>query len=385
MTEYGTYTSSWHTDETMAIASVATKFFEHDIAPRAAESERQHRTERSLWHKAGSLGLFCLSVPEEYGGGGGTFAHDLAVFEAQGQVQRSNWGNMVHSGIVAHYVLAYGTEQQKQRWLPAMARGELVAAVAMTEPAAGSDLRGIRTRAVRDGDEYVINGSKTFITNGGEADLLLLAAQTDPDAGSRGISLIGVETKDLAGFTPGRSLDKLGQHAVDTSELFFDAVRVPVTHLLGGKEGHGLAQLMQQLPQERLLIGMTAVTAAELAVRLTTAHVKGRQAFGQTIFDFQNTKFVLAEAETKAHIGRVFLDSCIERHLRGELDATTAAMCKWWLTEMQGEVLDACLQLFGGYGYMTEYPIARMYADARVQRIYGGATEVMKELISRAL
>ncbi len=344
-----------------------------------------HRPHPRIQAKAGELGLLCCSIPEQYGGGGGTFAHDLAVLEAQARALDSGFGNSVHSGIVAHYILAYGTEEQRRRWLPEMASGEAIAAVAMTEPGAGSDLKNIKTTAIREGDHYVVNGSKTFISNGSMADLIVVVAKTDPAAGAKGVSLIVVETADSPGFTRGRVLDKVGQHGADTSELSFTDVRVPVTNLLGGEEGRGFGQLMTQLAQERLIIGVTAVAAIEAAVAETVAYTKSRNAFGQTIFEFQNTKFVLAECQTVAHAARVFIDSCIERHLRGELDTTTAAMAKWWLTEQQCQVIDRCVQLFGGYGYMREYPIARMYEDARVQKIYGGSNEIMKDLIARSL
>lgn len=379
------YVSGWRTDETDAIGEVATKFVASELVANRAEIEQNRVVGRDVWRKAGDLGLLCCSIPQEYGGGGGTLAHDIAVAEAQPRAADTSWGNMLHSGIVAPYINSYGTEEQKLRWLPGMASGETVAAIAMTEPSGGSDLKNIRTRAVRDGEHYVLNGSKTFVSNGSQADLVIVVAKTDPAAGHKGISLIGVETSDCPGFSRGRKLEKIGQHGADTSELFFEDARVPVGHLLGGQEGRGFVQLMQQLPQERLLIGVVATAAMETAVDVTIAYTKSRSAFDQRLFDFQNTRFVLAEAATKAHVARVFLDSCVERHLRGELDAATASMCKWWLTELQCEVIDQCLQLFGGYGYMSEYPIARMYADARVQKIYGGANEILKELISRSL
>ncbi|MFC8128265.1 acyl-CoA dehydrogenase family protein [Streptomyces sp. NPDC057302] len=346
------------------------KFLAAQVTPDADQL-----VDREVWRKAGELGLLCCSIPEEYGGGGADFDADLAVFEEQARAGDTGWGNFVHSGIVAHYLLAYGTEEQKQRWLPGLASGELVGAIAMTEPGAGSDLRGIRTKAVRDGDDFVLSGSKTFITNGGSADLVIVAART-----GEGLSLIVV----TEGIRRGRVLDKLGMHAADTSELFFDDVRVPTANLLGA-EGRGLSQLMRQLAQERLIIGVMAVTVAERAVAETVAHVKERRAFGEPLIKLQNTRFELAECATLARVGRVFADSCVERHLRGELDAATASMAKWYLTDVQCQVIDRCLQLFGGYGYMREYPIARMYADARAQKIYGGANEVMKELIARSL
>jgi acyl-CoA dehydrogenase len=379
------YTSGWRDEEVTALGDLADKFFAKEVSPHRERWEAQHHVDREVWTKAGELGLLCCSIPEEYGGGGGSFAHDLAVLEAQARALDTGFGNSVHSGIVAHYILAYGTEEQRRRWLPEMAAGEAIAAVAMTEPGAGSDLKNIKTTAIREGDHYVVNGSKTFISNGSMADLIVVVAKTDPAAGAKGVSLIVVETADSQGFSRGRVLDKVGQHGADTSELSFTDVRVPVRNLLGGEEGCGFGQLMTQLAQERLIIGVTAVAAIEAAVAQTVAYTKSRNAFGQTIFDFQNTKFVLAECQTVAHAARVFIDSCIERHLRGELDTTTAAMAKWWLTEQQCQVVDRCVQLFGGYGYMREYPIARMYEDARVQKIYGGSNETMKDLIARSL
>ncbi|MFC7756386.1 acyl-CoA dehydrogenase family protein [Tsukamurella soli] len=369
----------------VALGELADGFFERELTEHRQRWEQQHYVDRDVWIKAGALGLLCCSIPEEYGGGGGTFAHDLAVVEAQARALDTGFGNSVHSGIVAHYILAYGTEDQRRRWLPGMATGHTIAAVAMTEPGAGSDLKNIKTTAVRDGDHYVINGAKTFISNGSQADLVVVVAKTDPTGGAKGISLLVVETTDCPGFTRGRILDKVGQHGADTSELSFQNVRVPVANLLGGVEGRGFGQLMTQLAQERLLIGVTAVTTMEAAVSETVQYTKSRNAFGQSIFDFQNTKFTLAECHTVTSAARVFIDSCIERHLRGHLDATTAAMAKWWLTEQQCQVIDRCVQLFGGYGYMREYPIARMYADARVQKIYGGSNEVMKDLVAPSL
>lgn len=328
MTRSSTYTSGWRDEEVDALGELADTFFARELVPhRERWDAPQHHVDRDVWVKAGELGLLCCSIPEEYGGGGGTYAHDLVVIESQARALDTGFGNMVHSGIVAHYLFAYGTEEQRRRWLPKMAAGSAIAAVAMTEPGAGSDLKAIKTVAVRDGEEYVLNGSKTFISNGSMADLVVVVAKTDPAAGAKGISLIVVETADCPGFIRGRVLDKVGQQGADTSELFFDDVRVPVSNVLGGEEGHGFAQLMTQLAQERLAIGVAAVAMMESAVAETIAYVKTRKAFDQTIFDFQNTKFVLAECQTVAHTSRVFIDSCIERHLLGELDATTTAMC----------------------------------------------------------
>jgi len=381
----GGYVSAWKDDEVLALGEVADKFVAAELTAKRDRWEAQRYVDRDVWRRAGEIGLLCCSIPEEYGGGGGTFAHDLIVLESQARAGDTAWGNGVHSGIVAHYVLAYGTEEQRRRWLPRLASGEMIAAVAMTEPGAGSDLKNIRTRAVRDGAEYVIDGVKTFISNGHTADLIVVVARTGAGAGAKGISLLVVETEGRRGFVRGRILDKVGQHGADTSELFFEGVRVPAGNLLGGAEGQGFAQLMTQLAQERLVIAVSAVAGMEAAVAVTLDYVKQRQAFGQALFDFQNTKFTLAECATTAHVARVFLDSCIQRHLDGGLDATTAAMAKWWLTEQQVTVVDRCLQLHGGYGYMREFLIARMYADARVQKIYGGSNEIMKDLVARSL
>ena len=328
--------------------------------------------------------MLLTDVPEEYGGAGGTFAHEAVVIEELAQAG-INFGSGVHS-IVAHYILAYGNQEQKRKWLPRMASGELVGAIAMTEPTAGSDLQGIKTSAHRDGDHFVVNGSKTFITNGCLAGLICLAVKTDPKAaGLKGISLIIIEAKNLPGYRVGRSLEKIGRHAQDTCEIFFDDVRVPAANLLGPAEGKGFSQMMEQLPYERLAISVGAVATAEQAVAITTKYVKERMAFGKPLIDFQNTRFKLAECKTEAHIGRVFLDDCIERYLAGQLDGVTAAMAKYWLTDCECRIVDECVQLHGGYGYMTEYPIARMWADSRVERIYAGTNEIMKEVIGWSL
>ncbi|GAA2902655.1 acyl-CoA dehydrogenase family protein [Streptosporangium fragile] len=378
------YTSPWITGDVALLGETARRFFTAEAVPRQPEWEARRCVDRGFWREAGEVGLLCAGVPDAYGGGGGTFAHDLVILQEQARALEQGFGNPVHSGIVAHYLASFGTEEQKRRWLPGMASGEVVAAIAMSEPGAGSDLQSITTRAVRDGDEYVINGAKTFITNGGSCDLVVVVASTDPPRRAHGISLFLVDA-NTPGFRRGRILDKIGQHSADTAELFFDEVRVPASALLGGVEGQGFVQLMRQLPQERLIIGVIAVTAAEQALEHTVRYTKERRVFGEPLFDKQNTRFELAECATLAHAGRVFVDSCVERHLRGELDSATASMAKWWLSEVQCQVVDRCLQLFGGYGYMREFPIARMYADARAQKIYGGANEVMKELIARSL
>ena len=376
--------SPWMDDDLEAFRDLARTFCEKELTPNVERWIEQKEVDRDLWRKAGEVGLLCLSIPEEYGGGGGTFAHEVVLLEEQARAGDSGWGVSLHNGIVAHYVLAYGSEEQKRSWLPKLASGEWVGAIAMTEPGTGSDLQNVKTKAIRDGDEYVINGSKTFITNGGQADFVIVVAKTDPSKGAEGTSLIGVETA-RDGYRRGRVLDKVGLKAQDTAEMFFDDVRVPVTNLLGSAEGQGFIQLMQQLPQERLIIGVSSVVGMELALQVTLQYTKDRHAFGRPVFGFQNTKFVLAEVATEARVCRVFLDDCISKHLRGELDIPTVAMLKWWTSDRAMKVVDKCLQMHGGYGYMTEYPIARMYTDLRVQRIYGGTNEIMKEIIARTL
>lgn len=375
---------SWETEELTALRDMTRAFMEKEVVPNAERYRDQHHVDRDLWHKAAEVGLLCMSIPEEYGGGGGTFAHEAVLLEEQARAVDSSWGVGLHNGIIAHYILAYGTPEQKQAWLPKLASGEWVGAIAMTEPGTGSDLQNVTTKAVRDGDDYVITGNKTFITNGGQADVVITVVKTDAGEGAKGISLVVVET-DRAGFSRGRILDKVGMRGQDTAELNYDEVRVPQSNLLGDTEGLGFVQLMQQLPQERLIIAVTAVAGMETALEQTLAYTKDRTAFGRPIFGFQNTKFKLAEVATEARIARVFLDDCLAKHLRGELDIPTVAMAKWWTTEKAMEIADTCLQLFGGYGYMNEYPIARMWADARVQMIYGGTNEIMKEVISRSL
>jgi acyl-CoA dehydrogenase len=380
-----TYTSPWMNDDLAIFRKSVRQFLRTEFLPQEERWRAQHRIDREAWLKAGRAGFLLADVPEAHGGGGGTFAYTAVVLEELGYAGITSFGCAVQD-IVAHYVLAYGSETQRRAWLPRMASGEMVGAIGMTEPGAGSDLQGIKTTARRDGGEYVIDGSKTFITNGWHADLICLAAKTDPtQRGSRTLSLIMVETKDLTGYRVGRTLEKIGQQGQDTCELFFDGVRVPVANLLGPAEGQGFAQMMEQLPYERLLIAVSAVAAMELAVDITARYAKERKLFGGTLMDLQHTRFSLAECKTEAHIGRVFLDSCIERLMAGTLDTATASMAKWWLTDKQCSIADACLQLHGGYGYMVEYPIARIWADSRVQRIYAGANEIMKELVARSL
>jgi long-chain-acyl-CoA dehydrogenase len=376
--------SQWMTDEMSMLRELAQAFFEREAVPHYERWAEQQHVDRDFWRKAGEVGLLCASIPEQYGGGGGTFGHDVVINEEQARTLDGGFGNYVHSTICAHYILSYGTEEQKDRWLPGMASGELVCGIAMTEPGAGSDLLGIKTAAVRHGHEYMISGAKTFISNGINADLMITVAKTDRDQGDRGISLLVVET-DRAGYSRGRVLEKIGIKDQDTVELFYEDVRVPAANLLGGVEGQGFAQLMTQLPQERLCIAVTAVAAMERVLELTIQYTKERTAFGRELLRFQNTRFELAECATEVRIARVFLDDCIRRHIAGELDAATASMAKWWTTETQCRVVDRCLQLFGGYGYMLEYPVARAYADARVQKIYGGTNEIMKLLIARTL
>jgi acyl-CoA dehydrogenase len=360
-------------------------FLAKDLAPHADKWRKQKLVDRSAWRALAEMGALLPSVPEAYGGLGATFAYDVAVFEdMESIVPEAVGGVTVSSGIVAHYILNYGSEEQKRRWLPGMARGELIGAIAMTEPGTGSDLQSVRTTAQRKGNSYVINGQKTFITNGQTADLVIVVARTGAQGG-KGVSLIVVETAGNDGFKRGRNLDKIGVHASDTSELFFEGAVVPSQNLLGEEEGQGFKQLMQQLPQERLIIAVVAVASMERAVRITAEYTKERKAFGKPIIDFQNTAFKLAERKTEATIARVFVDWCIEQLIAGDLDAVTASMAKWWCTEKQVETADECLQLHGGYGYMQEYPISRMFVDARAQRIYGGTNEIMKLLIARSL
>ncbi|MEO0881823.1 MAG: acyl-CoA dehydrogenase family protein [Pseudomonadota bacterium] len=378
--------SAWRDDEEMNIFSDAVgQFFERECAPHVQDWRKAGIVPRDVWSKAGEAGLLCASMPEEYGGAGGDFRHEAIIIEQQQWKGIDGFGISLHNAIVAPYIHHYGSEEQKQRWLPKLATGELVCAIAMTEPGTGSDLQAIKTTAIKDGNGYTINGSKTFITNGQTADLILVCAKTDPSEGAKGISIMVVETEEVDGFERGKNLEKVGQHAADTSELFFNDVKVPASALLGPEEGQGFVQLMQQLPQERHIIGLQGIGMIERAISETVAYVKQRKAFGGTIMDFQNTQFKLAECKTEATVAKVFADHCTELLLKGELDASTASMSKYWISDLQCKIIDECLQLHGGWGYMDEYPIAQMYADARVQRIYGGANEVMKLLIARTL
>jgi acyl-CoA dehydrogenase len=373
------------TTELADVRQLARSFFEKEVAPHREEFATAGRPSREVYRSAGNHGLLGMSIPQQYGGGGGDFRHEAVLFEEQVRAGDSAMQLGVHSGIVPHYILAYATEEKKQRWLPKLCSGEWIGAIAMTEPGTGSDLQGITTRAVRDGDDYVVTGGKTFISNGAHCDLIIIAAKTDPTAGARGLSLLVAEVSDdTEGFHRGRVLHKIGQKGQDTAELSFDGLRVPAANLLG-EEGRGFAQLMQQLPQERLICGIAAAAMIEAAVQQTVDYTKTRNAFGKTLFDLQNTKFELAECATIGRVVRTFVDDAVAQHISGSLDVTTAAMVKYWTTDRQFEVVDRCLQLFGGYGYMEEYPIARMFVDGRIARIYAGANEVMKDLISRSL
>jgi acyl-CoA dehydrogenase len=370
------------TDEHQMFREQVRKFFERELTPHLERWEKQEIIDRDFWNKCGNAGLLCPTVPEEYGGPGLDFGFN-AVIDEELAYAGSTAGITLHSDIVADYIVAYGSEEQKRHWLPRMVSGETVTAIAMTEPGAGSDLQGVRTTARRDGNHYVINGSKTYITNGQHADLTIVVAKTDPTAGAKGISLILIEA-EREGYARGRNLDKIGFHSQDTSELFFNDVRVPITNCLG-QEGMGFAYLMNQLPQERLSIACSAQGAAQRAFDEAVKFTKERKAFGRTVFEFQNTKFTLADLAAKLQVGWAHLDWAISRHIAGELSAAEASAAKLWHTELQWELCDASLQLHGGAGYMNEYLIARLWRDARVTRIFGGTNEIMKEVVSRAI
>ncbi|CAN7750212.1 acyl-CoA dehydrogenase family protein [Pseudorhodoferax sp. LjRoot39] len=375
---------SWMDEDLELFRDNVVRFIETEVQPQDEAARKNGHVGHALWRKAGELGLLCTDIPEEYGGGGGDFRHEAIIHEEMSRRALSGMSVGVHS-IVAHYFLNHGTEEQKRHYLPLLARGEIVGAIAMTEPGAGSDLQGVRTRADKAEGGYALHGSKTFISNGYLAGVVLVVAKTDPNLGAKGTSILVVDTADAKGFRVGRVLDKMGMKAQDTSELFFDDVRVPAHALLGGKEGQGFFQLMGDLPYERLIIGVAALAAMEGAYHATLDYVRERKAFGKPVAEFQNTKFKLAEIATQIKVGRAFIDRCVEDLVAGKLDTATASMAKLWGSETQGRVIDECVQLFGGYGYMNEYLVARMYTDARIQRIFGGTSEIMKEVISRAL
>ncbi len=361
------------------------RFIAMEITPNFDSWEEQGIVDRSYWSKGGAAGLLCPQIPEAYGGPGGSFKYNAIIGE---EIAYAGYAGplsdySVHSDVCAGYILHFGSEEQKKHWLPRMISGETVCAIAMTEPGTGSDLQGVKTRAVRQGENYVVTGAKTFISNGQHAGLVIVVAKTSDAEGAKGISLILVET-DRPGFVRGRNLDKLGQKSADTSELFFDAVTVPVSNLLG-QEGRGFAALMTELPQERLTIAVTSMGAAQRAFDITCEYVRGRKAFGQTVVEFQAVRHKLADLKADLSVGWAFVDQCLAKHERGQLDSHDASVAKLWCTEMHGRMVDQCLQFFGGYGFMREYEICRLYADARIQRIYGGTSEIMRELISRSL
>lgn len=375
----------WYEEEDINMFRDAVyKFYANEMAPHSEEFRKNKKVDRKFWNQAGEYGLLNCAIPEEYGGGGGDYRHEMIIMEELERAEVDGFGLSLHNAIVAPYILHYGTEEQKQKWLPRMATGELVGAICMSEPGTGSDLQNVKTNAKKDGNGWVINGSKTFITNGGTANLLIIVADTGGE-GKHSKSLFVVETDDLDGFRRGRLLDKVGMEAQDTAELFFDDMKVPADALLGEDTGQGFIQLMTELPQERLNIAVQGVAAMEKALRHTIEYVKDRKAFGKRIIDFQNTQFELAELKTIVTVCKVFTYDCAEKHLRGELDTVTASMAKYWVTDRECEVMDRCLQLFGGYGFMNEYMIGRQWRASRVQRIYGGTNEIMKLVIARSL
>ena len=378
------WNAAWMTEEHLMFKESTRRFFETELAPHAERWAEQGQVDRDFWNKAGEAGLLGASAPEEFGGAGVDRSFDAITTYEQARAGDSGWGFGVHN-ICMHYFTAYGNDEQKARWLPGLISGEIVPAIAMTEPGTGSDLQAVRTSADKDGDDYIINGSKIFITNGQQADLVIVVAKTDKDAGGKGISLIVVETANAEGFQRGRNLKKLGMKGQDTSELFFENVRVPQANLLGEEEGQGFIHLMLQLGWERLAIGVGAIGAMDGVIEDTVRYVQDRKAFKRRLMDFQNTRFKLAEAKSKADVTKAYVNECVVKLIEGKLDAVDGATAKWWGSQMQCEVVDECLQLHGGYGYMMEYPVARAYADSRVQKIYGGANEIQKELIARSL
>lgn len=371
------------TEEHEMLRIAVRDFFQKEIVPFHDEWEKDGQISREAWLKAGEMGILCPCAPVEYGGPGTDFLYSAIIIEELSKTGCTGPGFFLHSDIVAPYILHYGTEDQKKKWIPKMVSGEVITAIAMSEPSAGSDLQGIKTTAVKQGDHYIVNGSKTFITNGYMSDMVIVVVKTDPAAGAKGTSLL-IMDNTMEGYSKGTPLKKVGMKAQDTCEMFFDNVKVPVSCLLG-KEGEGFNYLMQELPQERLLVGIMGITTAETAIEKTIQYTKERIAFGKPVASFQNTRFKLAEMATETQIGRVFVDKCIELHLNKKLDIPTAAMLKFSMTDLQCKVVDECLQLHGGYGYIWEYWIARAYADSRVQKIYAGTNEIMKEIISRAI
>lgn len=381
---YGFENAAWLTEEHRLFEDTMSRFYGEEVTPNMDRWYKAGQVDRDFWNKAGDAGILGATMSEDHGGSGVSRSFDAVNLYQYGRTGDSCWGFSIHNFVV-HYIENYGTEDQKARWLPKMATGELVAALAMTEPGTGSDLQRIKTTAIADGNEYNVNGSKTFITNGQQANLICLACKTDKTEGHKGVSLLMVETDDLEGFRRGSPLEKIGMKGNDTSELFFDDCRVPMTNLLGLEEGRGFYQLMEQLPWERLSIAVSALGAIDFALAETIKYTQERNAFGKRVMDFQNTRFKLAEVKTKVEVMRSFVGDCVARLDTGTLDAATASMAKWWGSQIQNEVVDDCVQLFGGYGFMAEYPVARMYADARVQKIYGGTNEIMKELIARSI
>lgn len=372
--------------EIQMFADSAARFFQREATAERMENWRkQKQVDREIWEKAGQDGFLGVSIPVEYGGAGGDFRHDVVIADQASRHGVDGFAITLHNIIVLPYILLHGTEEQKRRWLPRLCSGELIGAIAMSEPGAGSDLQAIRTTATKEGAQYRINGAKTFITNGQIANLIVVVTKTDTSKGAKGISLFVLETDGAEGFRRGKVLDKIGHEAQDTSELFFDDVVLPAENLLGREEGRGFAQLMSELPRERLLIAIGSVNAMERAINTTVDYVKERKAFGQPVFEFQNTQFKLAEAKAKAVVAKVFVNDCIAKALEGKLDNTTSAIAKMWTTETEWQIIDDCLQLHGGYGYINEYPIARMFRNSRIQRIYGGSNEIMKVLIGRSL
>lgn len=374
----------WVTEEHKLFTESVQKFYNDEMKPNIEDWVDNGVVSKSFWEKAGHAGIMSGSVLEEHGGVGGDMGFDSITVYEQAKTGDSSWGYGIQS-IVIHYLNEYGTDEQKNEWLPKLIEGKSIASLAMTEPGAGSDLQAIKTIAKKDGNQYTLNGSKIFITNGGSADLIIVAAKTDQSAGAKGISLILLDANNVEGFSRGKPLKKLGLKGNDTAELFFDNVKVPLTNLIGKEEGQGFYQMMNQLPWERLLIGITALGAIDFALQETIKYVQERKAFNRRIMDLQNTRFKLAESKTKAEVFRSFINDCIARLIKGKLDAATASMAKYWGSQIQNEIMDECLQLHGGYGYILDYPISRMYADARVQKIYGGSNEIMKELIARSI